>query len=302
MEEDPVSTPWWQGIPSVDATLECSKTQHRLQWQAGQLSALDHADAEGERVLAAIGGERCACIEFLDIWARHSDDLRVLTLASRGTGDRPELTDDHLQHGFLATTQLGTAQHLRRVQPGRQAGWVGRAPLSGTTRARAVFTTAQATAGGPPGQTQPQFPQEEEVLSVLAVSPTLWDRLVDTVLATWADRLSTSGRGYAAQQPALTAALFGRAGSAIRHWHNDPSLVVSLEMISAEQPALLLRQPEGIRAQLPFRWLIDIWAMGLAVVLGRFTLATIDSINDSQQVLTVDKDLGDVRPLTISLG
>ena len=81
-------TTWWQGLSSAEAVVECDGKPHRLLWEAGALRALEHGDAEGERTLAALGGARCTCLDLLDTWARHSDDLDVLLLASRGPGDQ----------------------------------------------------------------------------------------------------------------------------------------------------------------------------------------------------------------------
>jgi hypothetical protein len=73
-------------------------------------------------------------------------------------------------------------------------------------------------------------------------------------------------------------------------------------MIDADCRPDLSRGPEGIRARLPFRWLIDVWARGVSVVLGRFATQLLDAEDERQRVLTVSSDFRDVRPVTISIG
>ena len=71
----------WHGIPPAVAPVTCGGARHRLRWADGKLGAVDHDDVDGERTLAALSGERCACIDLLDAWARHAADVRVLVLA-----------------------------------------------------------------------------------------------------------------------------------------------------------------------------------------------------------------------------
>jgi hypothetical protein len=85
---------WWTGLPAAEAAIRCGGARHRLRWEAGALTALDHSDLEGERALAALGEQRCACVDAVDAWERHADDLRVLVLASRGPGDRLRIDVD----------------------------------------------------------------------------------------------------------------------------------------------------------------------------------------------------------------
>jgi hypothetical protein len=83
-----VSGAWWLGLEPAEAVVECGGARHRMRWEAGALSAVDHDDLEGERALTALGGERCVCAEVIDAWARHADDERVLVAGRRGPADR----------------------------------------------------------------------------------------------------------------------------------------------------------------------------------------------------------------------
>ena len=80
-------TEWWSGYDPAETTIECAGATHRLRWDNGTLRTLDHVDPDGERTLAALGGERNACIDILDTWRRHEDDLQVLVCGSRGLAD-----------------------------------------------------------------------------------------------------------------------------------------------------------------------------------------------------------------------
>jgi hypothetical protein len=59
-------TAWWLGQADAEAGVECGGAMHRLRRHAGELQAPDHDDIEGERALAALGGEGCRCVEIVD--------------------------------------------------------------------------------------------------------------------------------------------------------------------------------------------------------------------------------------------
>ncbi|MGH9920087.1 MAG: hypothetical protein ACRD6W_14630, partial [Nitrososphaerales archaeon] len=168
-----------------------------------------------------------------------------------------------------------------------------------------LATNIQASARLIPGSRPPGWPgviEEDEVLSILGIGGGLADRLVATVIASWSERIDADDFGT--HRAALGAALFGRVTLALRAWLADPNLEVEVEMIGPRQEAQLSRSEDTITitARLPFRWLSDIWARGLAVVLGRFSLALTESSDDRQRVVTASTDLLDFRPVTISLG
>jgi hypothetical protein len=65
------SPPWWALVPPAQTGVSCGGHTHQLRWSEGTLIALDHPDAEGERVLAALGGDRCECIDVVESWGAH---------------------------------------------------------------------------------------------------------------------------------------------------------------------------------------------------------------------------------------
>ncbi len=65
---EPRVTDWWTGLAPAEIGVRCSGAGHRIRWARGALVACDHAELEDERALAALAGERCACVELLDAW------------------------------------------------------------------------------------------------------------------------------------------------------------------------------------------------------------------------------------------
>src|SRR5882757_6178067 len=100
-----MSAPWWRGIPPAAAPVSCDDQEHQLRWAAGELLAPEHHDLEGEQILSALAGQRYGCLDALDAWAGHADDLRVLVLASRGPTDpvRPGPDDS----GYAGVLRVG---------------------------------------------------------------------------------------------------------------------------------------------------------------------------------------------------
>jgi hypothetical protein len=278
-----VTAGWWGSSPTVDVLIHCAESQHRLRWERGDLRALDHGDADGERILAALGGERPDCIAALESWARHQDDLRVLTLASRGPGD--------VIHGDFASRA-----RWRAIGSGVVGAMVR--PLRPQTRRALVARAAlqRPHMQGPPSHPEP----DDDLMSLYGLSPSLWDRLVATVIHLWSDRLPTLDRSHPAY-PALTAALVGRATLALRSWLGRSDLDVVVEMIPADARPDLTQEGDRLTARLPFRWLDEIWAAGAVVTLGRFTLGRLESQPDLERLLTVGHDVSDIRTVTARL-
>jgi hypothetical protein len=277
---------WWQNHSPAEMSVDCSGQKHLVRWQDGGLVLLDHDDPDGERTLAALGGDTCECVEILGTWERHRDDLRLLIIASRGTGDLLVHIDEHVP-GRARTRSVVLASHSSGKRFGPAAGWVGYAPL-----ARARTRIAQLSGDV----------EQDELLALLQLEGGLSDRLVATVLAEWSERISSDDERIEADRQSLIAALYGRVTIALQSWLNEPDLAITLDMIDPSGPPDLTRGPEGIHVRLPFRWLIDVWARGVSVVLGRFATQLLDAEDERQRVLTVSHDLRDVRPVTISIG
>ena len=91
-------TDWWTGIPAAATTIECGGHIHTLRWEHGELTAVDHDDPKAEATLAALAGETVPCLDRLRAWDASHNDVRVLTLASRGLTDRLDVATDRHAH------------------------------------------------------------------------------------------------------------------------------------------------------------------------------------------------------------
>jgi hypothetical protein len=259
-------TDWWVGLPAAETTVSCGDDRHRLRWEAGSLLAVDHEDVEAERTLAALGGERCACVDVLDAWNRHADDLRVLVLSPRGPSDR--------------IAPPAAPPNPTRLRPGR------------ITRGWTTYTAAGVLRGGPP----PPAPKPaDDLLTLFEVGGGLPDRLAATVAAAWSERLAR-GVDAADARPQLQAALFGRVSAALRTWPGAPQFRVEVTM--ADERSAELGDDGVARVSLPFSWLADVWARDLAIVTGRFCLAATFA-DGRWELTTIGPDFGPPRSLAI---
>jgi hypothetical protein len=296
-----MSVPWWRGIPPAVARVSCGGHQHELRWEAGELLAPAHPDLEGEQILGALAGQRGGCLEILDAWAGHADDLRVLVLASRGPSDP-------------------VAVRPGAPGPAGWAGTTGRAAVARMQRRRRAVA-AVLGGGGPASR-----PPEDALLTLLSLGGPMQARLTATVAAAWRERLrdgpgppggGPAGAGPArsapadtapgevpaadAARPALHAALYGRVVATLRAWTGQPELRVTLTMIGEAGAPALTRDGDGIAAQLPFGWINDVWARGLGTCWDRFCLAAAPA-GDGWKLSAVGPGLGPPSPVTITTG
>lgn len=183
---------WWVGVAPAEVGVDCGGERHRVIWRDGALSAPDHADLDGERTLAALGGDGCACVEIVDAWERHVADEEVLVLGSRGPADQ------------ILSVEWGGNPYADFGVPASANDLQALMRLPGELPNRLVATVA---AGAKPG-------------------------------------------------PALHAALYGRVSAALGR---------DVELSIGEERAV-----RGDEVMLPFSWLTEVWARGLAVVMGRF--------------------------------
>ncbi len=294
-----MTAPWWAALGPAEATWRCGDQQHRLRWEAGRLTAVDHPEAESELVLGTLGGDQPDCIRLLRAWGEHCDDLDVLMLGPRSATD-------------TLTADSRDAQRLRTALP----GWAGYAPRPGlapggvipgvpltwgslwfrTLRSFAVnargLPRGTATYGPGPAAAALQvarihaarggaFPSRGPGRA-RALLPGMGQNL-DRELARRAGLLELLALGPAFQfrlcatvaaawsqhdprtaRPALTAALAGRLAPAVAAWlHVSPDEVrVSL----AEGPGGL--RWDGDRWRAGIRWVAAVWGAGLAVIDG----------------------------------
>jgi hypothetical protein len=117
-----------------------------MRWAEGELRAADHPDAEGELVLAALGGEATPCLDLVRAWGQHSDDLRALAIGPRSAADKLTITPAALEGISAAHSGRGWASYSSSTS------WSGRAHglhmqalvASGATVRRAARASARA--------------------------------------------------------------------------------------------------------------------------------------------------------------
>ncbi|HEY5318208.1 MAG TPA: hypothetical protein VIJ20_09515 [Solirubrobacteraceae bacterium] len=291
---------WWLGLPPAQTTITCGGHAHRLRWEAGALRAIDHEDPEAERALAALGGERCPCMEVLEAWGRHAGDPRVLVLASRGPADPITAQADW-------TAQLGA--RAGAVTPPRAIA--SPAPSRGFFRrpgrrhARAVpaGSTAHPSPLAPPqaGPTALGTQSESELVALLGLGGGLQDRLVASVAAAWTARFEQPDAELGDALPALHASMQGRLTAAVRSWLGRADVELVLDLIEARGTPSLAESSGIVRAELPFAWLGEVWSRGLVIVLGRFCLAARTDDGQAWTLTTIGPDLGPIGPVRIEL-
>lgn len=275
--------PWWDGLAPAQMSLDCGGTEHLLRWAEGQLTAIEHPDANRERALVALGGERVACLDLLDAWHRHSDDLDLLVLSSRGPSDRlpdPNATENTRYSGgyrkFGRTTGPVGIPNFRGGSPrnvGR--GWTSYSPFDDDHDNVEITADQLANLGGG-----------------------LTDRLVATILAAWAERIDAGDERVAVALPKLRAALYGRVVATIRGVTREPA-VVDLVMVDAPAQRVVTLQTGRVRVELPFSWLSEVWVKDLATILGHLCLSVEETDSDHWQLLVADDALQGQRIMTI---
>jgi hypothetical protein len=295
--------PWWAVLPPAEAEVACGEETHRLLWKDGGLTASDHPDAEGELVLAALGGERSECIDLVESWGSRDDDLEVLAVGPRSADDELTITTDEVAemrggggwyaYAPLAMRHRGVAALRPRRLPRRVVGYGGfgpgaarrRAMMARRASASVVFSSSASHrtlglgSGGsfrftghsshqPHDEAERAAARRAELLSLLALGAEFQFRLCATVAAAWADGGSRAGE-RAAGRPALVAALTGRLAPAAQSWLGiDPGQVEADLHEGAGWGRLEMSRGGGLRGALSADWLASVWAAGLAVTGG----------------------------------
>jgi hypothetical protein len=260
--------PWFSCLPGCQAEVPCGTGRHSVGWDAGSLRLASHPDAEGELVLAALGGEKARCIEVAEAWARHTDDLSVLAIGPRHPGDGIAVSWDDV---------IAAAQTVQVAGPGMGPVGSGRmkpgamrlASQPGPTMARMAARQRQAQE-----ETLAAQRRRNDILSLLALGYGFQVRLIGQVAAVHASR-----DGGAQVRPALVAAIAGRLGPVAEEWLGiDPDQVtVSLHSARSWGASELTGYgaDRRLRISLPALWLASVWACGLARV-GRHLIVAVE--------------------------
>jgi hypothetical protein len=281
---DPVTGgPWWRALPAAETWVPCGDGNHPIRWADGQLTLPAHGDAEAEAVLAALGGEKAACLEVAEAWHRHSADLAVLGVGPRAPDDDVAISWDDVRE--FRENRLG-GRFVRR-RPGGMVGSAGGALAAGRGQigSRPMIRAGSVWSGGGVGGVAPSPELERlraerlELLILLALGPAFHLALAGTVAASFGPG-GTRAAEVPDHRPELEAYLSGRLALAAEAWLGvDPDLVdVRLTGDGDGWGELkLIGSAAGARLQaaLPVEWLATVWAPGLALA-GRHLVVAVE--------------------------
>jgi hypothetical protein len=128
------------------------------------------------------------------------------------------------------------------------------------------------------------------------------ERFVATVAAEWTTRIRAGDPRVPDATGRLHAALYGRVLGPLRGWLGEPDLKLELEMAAADGAASLARDGDAVRAIVPFRWLVDVWARSLPVVQGRFCLSAETADGHEWALQTIAPDLRTLERIELRIG
>jgi hypothetical protein len=303
--------PWYSCLPGCAAQVPCGQGRHTVRWEAGALVLPEHPDAEGELVLAALGGEKAGCVELAEIWGRHTTDLSVLAIGPRGPADEIAVSWEDV----AAATRDGP-YFAARLRPGVRSSAAALPPMQLASPARSLAALGAARHRKAQEDIERSRRRTTDMLSLLALGYGFQVRLIGQVAAAYAGRLEDQAQraeadggteaeaeaeaeaqggaraegkvsleedaradGGVRVRPALVAAIAGRLAPAAENWLGiDPDqLVVSLHSGPGWGSAELTGHGEErrLRVSLPAGWLASVWACGLALV-GRHLVVAVE--------------------------
>ena len=251
--------PWYTCLPDCEALVPCGAGRHAVRWEAGSLRLTQHPDAEGELVLAALGGEKAGCVELAEAWERHTADLSVLAIGPRHPADEISVSWDDV----AAAAQVGQPVPGGTPQP---------RPRRVASRSPGLHAMASARRRQVSAEMEQARQRRNDILSLLALGYGFQVRLIGQVAVAHAARLDDQ-----AARPALVAAIAGRLAPAAEQWLGiDPDQVV---VTLHHGPGWGSAELDGrgaerrLRVSLPAEWLAQVWACGLTLTSRHLVVA-----------------------------
>ena len=180
--------PWWAALPAAETRIRCGSGEHLLRWSQGRLHAADHPDADGELVLAALGGDKAECVAMLEAWGAHADDLDVLALGPRSAADELAVTRELVEELRAA---FGRRPGSVPMRPGpAPGGGPGTLPARGyAAPAPGSRPAARVLRGMPMRRLTPEQERAQarriELLSLFALGHDFQSRLSAQVASAW---------------------------------------------------------------------------------------------------------------------
>lgn len=259
---------WWEGHEPVSAALTVGThgRTHVLRWAAGKLTLDDHGDPDAELALAALGSERCPCLDVLDAWNAQKDHPEVLTIGRRSLAD--DVRADRRALGRVeAEAARWRAQWAAAASDLRTGG-----DLTGSVRLRDLAERAER-----------RLRVRLGFVRLLALDVALVDRLLLTVLAGAEQRWVDDVAFRTQHRARLHAALIARALPALEQAGLAPADRMTIELLDPGDGAVVER---GERVALPLSWLTNVWGRGVAVDGGRF-VTRVNAVLEGGKVLEV---------------
>jgi hypothetical protein len=323
--------PWWAGPPAIAVRHACDDDVHVLVWLHGRLLAIDHADSEGERLLAAMGASAPDCIEMLGTWRRLADDLDLLALGPQSNLDEMkhldlatlEALEERIEHMLARRSRsrspLATGGSLPHVRSG-PAG--GRPAPYRLVRARTATSSAGAISpwlSRAVGGDRPAM-WWRDVLRIMSLPRSFLDRLLLQIVAARSDDLRSAVRALAARgeqaknasahledAPALYAAAASRVRAAVRLWLFEqaagevPEVRISLSPDDAtltiapapadDEHSSAAGPVACVQVTVGSSWLADVWARQMSVVDG-YLVTEVLSVGDGVAVVRALRNPG----------
>jgi hypothetical protein len=311
-----VSSPWWKALGPAQATVSCGGEQHVIRWAEGQLLAASHPDTDSELVLAALGGEAPRCVEILQAWGAHADDLEVLMVGPRSAADRIDVSqpteEDQLARSrpFMLRPQSWASPRgellFRRTAGQRRQAMTGQgasAARRGLARTGPMMAASAYSVRNRPGRPGPDPALErararwDELRALLALGTDFQWRLSGTVAASWSE--PEAGRDQEAAGPALTAALAGRLAPVARAWPGVAPDRVTTGLHRGPGWGSVASTSDGLAAALPPDWLARVWAPGLALVGGHLVVAVLEASWPQATVLALARPGSEPAELSV---
>ncbi|MDQ3897174.1 MAG: hypothetical protein M3326_08005 [Actinomycetota bacterium] len=260
---------WWEAVGPATAEVTCGEERHRISWRRGKVVLDDH-DLAAEESFAALGGEPALCLEVLRAWRAAVDDREVLWF-----WDTPRIGDPDMNEMLVQVRsrhQHMLASHRRMVvSGGRHAASAPGGPIPPEVLERL--------------RTQMAAEYRRSLLSALPDDLRLRLGLSAIVRAC---RRQADRAWYAPRAEDVRTALAARAAPAVegsmRAWRGRLSgrhtLVVECWITRPGEPPNVcgLMDDAGgwAAASLPMRWLVDVWARGVALVEGCLVLEVLE--------------------------
>jgi hypothetical protein len=287
---------WYHCLPPAVTRVPCGDGLHTLRWADGALELCDHPDAEAEGVLAALGGDKPACLELAEIWNRHTGDVDLLAVLPRSAADEVAVGWEDVaayREGPGGRGVIGFGSAVRRVSPlVGGSGWTAYAPLAGPPPPPVQQTPAAqmpARLQQVQAEMRARHARRIDLLTLLALGPAFQFRLAGLIVEGIAGGSGGSGGirgggqplreqgGFGGDRsPRVIASLAGRATLAVAQWLDiDPGEVaVTVDQGSGWGS---VRADDGtIRVALPASWLASVWACNLALVDGYLVVSVTD--------------------------